>query len=120
MNDYETLNTYKISDAPYALYVNKFTGFTIIDNIVIFGVLPRIIFSNIKLHRNNIKIVFIRVGRTFNWNIIISHNDVVLLERSTKSYLTRPSDRASFKALEDKIVQCLNLEIDKLILERKL
>ena len=115
MDNYETLNTYKISDSPYALYVNKFTGFTIIDNIIIFGVLPRIIFSNIKLHKNNIKIVFIRVGRTFNWNIIISHNDVTVLERSTKAYLIRQSDRASYKTIEDRIVQCLNLDIDNLI-----
>lgn len=120
MNEYETLNTYKVSDAPYALYVNKFTGFTIIDNIVIFGVLPRVIFSNVKLNKNSIKIIFIRIGRTFNWNIIISHNDVVLLERSTKSYLIRKSDRASYKAMEDKIVQCLNLDIDGLIKKGKL
>lgn len=120
MDDYETLNTYKISDSPYALYVNKFTGFTIIDNIIIFGVLPRIIFSNVKLNKNSIKIIFIRIGRTLNWNIIISHNDVVLLERSTKSYLIRKSDRASYKAMEDKIVQCLNLDIDGLIKKGKL
>nr|DAV57780.1 MAG TPA: hypothetical protein [Caudoviricetes sp.] len=118
--DYEMLNTYKVSDSPYALYANKFTGFTIIDNIIIFGVLPRVIFSNIKLNKNSIKIVFIRIGRTFNWDIIISHNDVTLLERSTKSYLIRKSDRASYKAMEDKIVQCLNLDIDELIRKGKL
>lgn len=118
--DYEMLNTYKVSDSPYALYANKFTGFTIIDNIIIFGVLPRVIFSNIKLNKNSIKIVFIRIGRTFNWDIIISHNDVTLLERSTKSYLIRKSDRASYKTMEDRIVQCLNLDIDGLIQKGKL
>nr|DAS21316.1 MAG TPA: hypothetical protein [Caudoviricetes sp.] len=116
MSDSEVLlNIYKISDLPHTLYANTFTGFTIIDNIIIFGVLPRVIFENIKLQKRNTKIVFMRIGRTFNWDITISHNDVTVLERSTKAYLIRQSDRASYKTIEDRIVQCLNLDIDNLI-----
>lgn len=91
-----------------------------IDEIMISGVIPKVISSNVKLYSRNIKLIFIRIGRTFNWNIKILHNDVTLLDRNTDQYLTRKSDKESYYTMEKKIIQCLNLEIDSLVKKGRL
>lgn len=108
-------NSYQVSDIPNAIYYNKFKTFTMIDHIMISGVIPKVISNNIKLYSRNIKLICLRIGRTFNWNIKIIHNNKTLLDRNTDQYLTRDSDRASYYAMEKKIVQCLDLEVDSLI-----
>lgn len=113
-------NSYRISDVPEAVYYNKFKNFTIVDNIMISGVIPKVISNNIKLYSRNIKLICMRIGRTFNWNVKIVHNDITLLDRDTDQYLTRQSDKESYYAMEKKIVQCLNLEIESLVKKGRL
>ena len=113
-------NSYRISDVPDAVYYNKFKNFTIADHIMISGVIPKVISNNIKLYGRNIKLICMRIGRTFNWNIKIVHNGITLLDRDTNQYLTRVSDKESYYAMEKKIIQCLNLEIDGLIKKGRL
>lgn len=108
-------NSYQVSGIPNVVYYNKFKTFTMIDHIMISGVIPKVISNNIKLYSRNIKLICLRIGRTFNWNIKIVHNDKTLLDRNTDQYLTRDSDRSSYYAMEKKIVQCLDLEVDNLI-----
>lgn len=115
INTTTDFNSYRISDVPEAVYYNKFKTFTMIDNIMISGVIPKVISNNIKLYSRNIKIICMRIGRTFNWNVKIVHNGITLLDRDTDQYLTRVSDKESYYAMEKKIIQCLNLEIDSLI-----
>lgn len=113
-------NSYRISDVPDAVYYNKFKNFTVADHIMISGVIPKVILNNIKLYGRNIKLICMRIGRTFNWNIKIVHNGITLLDRDTSQYLTRVSDKESYYAMEKKIIQCLNLEIDGLIKKGRL
>lgn len=113
-------NSYRISDVPDAVYYNKFKNFTIADHIMISGVIPKVISNNIKLYGRNIKLICMRIGRTFNWNIKIVHNGITILDRDTSQYLTRVSDKESYYAMEKKIIQCLNLEIDGLIKKGRL
>lgn len=120
INTTNDFNSYKISDVPEAVYYNKFKTFTTIDNIMISGVIPKVISNNIKLYSRNIKLICMRIGRTFNWNVKIVHNEITLLDRDTDQYLTRVSDKESYYAMEKKIVQCLNLEIDSLVKKGRL
>lgn len=120
INTTNDFNYYRISDVPEAVYYNKFKTFTMIDNIMISGVIPKVISNNIRLYSRNIKLICMRIGRTFNWNVKIVHNDVTLLDRDTDRYLTRVSDKESYYAIEKKIIQCLNLDIDGLIKKGRL
>ena len=114
------INSKTINDIPCTIYSNKFKKFTMIDEIMISGVIPKVISANVKLYSRNIKIICIRIGGTFNWNVKILHNDVTLLDRDTDQYLTRQSDKESYYAMEKKIIQCLNLEIDSLVKKGRL
>ena len=114
------LNEYKINNTVNITYYNRFKTFTAIDHIMMSGALPKVISNNIKLYNPNVKLICVRIGRTFNWNIKIVHNDATLLDRNTDQYLTRKSDRESYYAMEKKIVQCLNLEIDSLVKKGRL
>lgn len=120
INTTNDFNSYRISDVPEAVYYNKFKNFTMIDNIMISGVIPKVISNSIKLYSRNIKLICMRIGRTFNWNIKIVHNEVTLLDRDTDQYLTRVSDKESYYAMEKKIIQCLNLEIGSLVKKGRL
>ena len=113
-------NSYRISDVPEAVYYNKFKNFTMADHIMISGVIPKVISNNIKLYSHNIKLICVRIGRTFNWNVKIVHNEITLLDRDTDQYLTRVSDKESYYAMEKKIIQCLNLEIESLVKKGRL
>ena len=99
------INSKIINGIPCTIYSNKFKKFTMIDEIMISGVIPKVISANVKLYSRNIKIL---------------HNDVTLLDRDTDQYLTRQSDKESYYAMEKKIVQCLNLEIDSLVKKGRL
>ena len=49
------INSKTINDIPCTIYSNKFKKFTMIDEIMISGVIPKVISANVKLYSRNIR-----------------------------------------------------------------